>query len=215
VYVLARQHTIESIEEFGRVLGWHFLDRLSHVYAVQINVEQTPWERIGHHNCAFVQSKKEQRRARLKLTREGAVITSGIRDLQILKTSQSGFSGYMKDKYTTLPETDDRLLGTVLDADWTLSSESQQIDFNQVHADIRNTLLDCFATHKSLSVQHTLYAMGEAALARFSQIQEIRLTMPNKHCLLFDLSRFGLDNPNQIFVPTDEPSGYIEAGLSR
>jgi urate oxidase len=215
VYVLARQQAIESIEQFSACLGRHFLGRLEHVHTIQITIEQTAWDRIGQHAAAFVQSTREHRVTRMKVTREGESIVSGIRNLHILKTSNSGFSGYLKDEYTTLPETEDRLLGTVLDTDWTLSPELRAIDFNQLHARVRNVLLECFATQKSLSVQHTLYAMGEAALATFKEMQDIRLTMPNKHCLLVDLSRFGLDNPNQIFVPTEEPSGYIEARLTR
>jgi urate oxidase len=215
MYILARQHPIESIEQFGWRLGRYFLERISHLEAVNVAIEQTPWDRIASHDSAFAQSSKEQRVTRLNVARDGEIIVSGVRNLQILKTSRSAFCGYMKDEYTTLPETKDRLLGTVLDAEWTLSRAGQNIDFNQLYAHVKSVLLDCFATHESLSVQHTLYAMGEAALAKFEQLQDVRLTMPNKHCLLFDLTRFGLDNPNQIFVPTDEPSGYIEARLSR
>jgi urate oxidase len=213
VYALARKHPIEFIEEFGLRLGKHFLDRLAHVDRVNVSLEQTNWDRIEDHNAAFVQTARDKRTAQLSVDRNSQRIVCGIRNLQILKTSNSAFAGYLKDEYTTLAETDDRLLGTVLDADWTLSGIA--VNFNKLHQEVRQVLLDCFAEHHSLSVQHTLYAMADAVVNRFDDIQEIHLTMPNKHCLLVDLSRFGLDNPNQIFVPTDEPSGYIEARLSR
>ena len=80
---------------------------------------------------------------------------------------------------------------------------------------IRETLLETFAHHQSKSVQHTLYAMGKAALDSNPEIDDINLSMPNKHCLLVDLSRFGQDNPNEIFVPVDEPHGNIQARLRR
>jgi urate oxidase len=216
VYALARQNPIESVEAFGLCLGEHFLHRLPHINKVKISVDQIPWNRIATHSSAFTQNEKEQRFAYITLTREGPSIVSGFRNLHILKTSGSAFFGYLKDEYTTLPETRDRLLGTVLDAEWVLSSElHNKRNFNELHANIRNALLDCFARHESFSVQHTLYAMASDVLDQFHAVHEIHLTMPNKHCVLADLSRFGLDNPNQIFVPTDEPSGYIEARLRR
>ena len=138
---------------------------------------------------------------------------SGISDLEILKTGKSGFADFMRDEYTTLPETHDRLLGTVLHAEWTY--RTGEIDFNATHEAVRQTLLEAFATHESRSVQETLFAMAEQTLASHEALEELHLVMPNKHRLLFDLSRFGMDNPNQIFVPTDEPSGYIEARIRR
>jgi urate oxidase len=215
LYALARQNPIESIEEFGLMLGRHFLHRLAHITKVKVSVEQTLWDRIGSYSAAFVQSSKEQRCAALTLTRETNSVVCGVRNLQILKTSQSAFYGYLKDEYTTLPESRDRLLGTVLDAEWTVSPARVGVAFNQLHNSVRSVLLHCFGAHDSLSVQHTLYAMGAAVLAQFDVIQDIHLIMPNKHYLLFDVSRFGLDNLNQIFVPTDEPSGFIEARLTR
>lgn len=215
IYVLARQRPIKSIEDFVIYLGHHFLNRLDHVRAVRVEIDQTPWARIAEHAGAFVQSAKERRITRVSIERESMRIISGLRNLQILKTSKSAFAGYLKDEFTTLPETQDRLLGTVLDGDWTFAPGTNDLDFNHMHCAIRAMLLDVFAQHQSLSVQHTLYAMAEQVLKAFDPIEEIHLTMPNKHCLLFDLARFGLENPNQVFVPTDEPSGLIEARVSR
>jgi urate oxidase len=130
-----------------------------------------------------------------------------------MKTANSGFEGYVQDSLTTLPPTSDRLFATAVRANWTYAQPA--LDFEGLRTTIRQTLLTAFAEHASKSVQHTLYAMGDAVLANVSQVTEIELTMPNIHCLLVDLSRFGQDNPNEIFVPTDEPHGYIEARLRR
>ena len=135
-----------------------------------------------------------------------------MQGLQILKTTDSEFTGFLKDQYTTLAETKDRLLGTVLEADWSYTTDS--VDFNQTHAAIRANLLSTFATHKVFSV-HKLFTTWPNPPSKSAPLAEIHLVMPNKHCLLVDLSRFGLDNPNQIFLPIDEPSGYIEARLRR
>ncbi|MFL6417659.1 MAG: factor-independent urate hydroxylase, partial [Bryobacteraceae bacterium] len=140
-------------------------------------------------------------------------IRSGLRDLQVLKTANSSFAGFIQDEFTTLPETHDRLFGTVVSANWSYSRPD--IDFNCNFTKVREHLTRVFADHCSLSVQQTLFAMAEGVLAECPLVEEIHLTLPNKHCLLVDLERFGLENQNQIFVPTDEPSGYIEARVTR
>jgi urate oxidase len=213
VYVLARQLSWDSPELLGQGIARHFLERSSHVSAVHVDIEQIPWTPIGKHGAAFTQTGNERRTARVKAISSGVELSSGIDGLQILKTADSGFSGFLKDEFTTLAETDDRLFGTVLQAEW----RYLRIDlaFNECYRQVREVLLECFAEHKSRSVQHTLYAMAEAALNAIRTIGEIHIVMPNKHCLLVDLSRFGLDNPNRVFVPIDEPSGYIEARLRR
>jgi len=213
VYVLARQKPIASIEGFARDLGRHFLATVPHLSHSKIEIKEVPWARIGESAAAFIQGGLERRTVSFTATRSGETFLSGIHGLQILKTTDSAFAGFIKDQYTTLAETHDRLLGTVLRAEWLYAPGD--IDFNHAHAGIRSLLLNTFAAHKSLSVQQTLYDMAEGVLNSFATVAEIHLTMPNKHCLLVDLSRFGLDNPNQIFQPIDEPSGYIEARLRR
>ena len=214
VYVLARQLEWDSIEVFGRQIAQHFLVRLRHASQVSVHIEQVPWHAIAGHASAFVKMDNERRTTRVVATRESIDIHSGLAGLHIMKTADSAFSGFLKDEFTTLAETEDRLFGTVLEAEWQYVP-GRDIDFNDAHCTVRQILLDTFAQHQSLSVQHTLFAMGEAVLDAAPQIGEIHLVMPNKHCLLVDLARFGLDNPNQIFVPIDEPSGYIEARLKR
>ncbi len=213
VYVIARKLVWGDIETFAAALANYFLDSIKHVSQVSLNLEQVPWAQIGQHTSAFLQTGNERRTAHLVATRSTQTSTSGLKGLQILKTADSAFSGFLKDSITTLPETNDRLFGTVLEAEWNYLGTD--IDFDQSHERIRNVLLDSFAQNQSLSVQHTLFAMGSAVLDLIDTVASIHLVMPNKHCLLFDLARFGLENNNQIFVPTDEPSGYIQARLAR
>jgi urate oxidase len=131
----------------------------------------------------------------------------------LLKTSRSGFSGFLRDALTTLPDTEDRLLGTAVRANWTYDRLPES--FDGTRGALREAMLAAFVTHESTSVQQTLFAMGEAALAVVPEISAIDLILPNRHCLLVDLARFGQDNPNEIFVPTDEPHGTIEARVRR
>jgi len=210
VYVLARQHEITSIEEFAQCLIEHFLKHNPHVSEVRVETTEHLWSRIN--SSAFTRASGK-RTATVTGSRDGMTVEAGIDDLLILRSAGSGFEGYIKDQYTTLPETKDRIFQTALFAIWRYNTRS--LDFNSQWEKIRATILDTFATHDSRSVQHTLHAIGQQVLAAFPEVSEIQLTMPNKHALLVDLSPFGLDNPNEIFLPTDEPSGYIEAKLVR
>jgi urate oxidase len=140
-------------------------------------------------------------------------IKAMIKDLVVLKTAKSAFENFLRDEYTTLKETHNRLFSTVVKAEWSYNSKAR--NFGELWAGVRSTLLDVFAAHDSRSVQHTLYAMGEAVLQRYDSINEIHLSMPNLHCQLVDLSPFNIDNPDEVFVPTDEPNGLIEATLIR
>jgi urate oxidase len=130
-----------------------------------------------------------------------------------MKTSGSAFEGYIQDSLTTLAPARDRLLGTAVRANWNYTRTD--VAFSSLRGKVRETLLAEFAGHNSKSVQHTLYAMGKAVLEQVAEVEDIELAMPNKHCLLVDLSRFGQDNPNEIFVPVDEPHGNIQARLRR
>jgi urate oxidase len=210
VYVLARKHDITSIEEFGALLIEHFLANNPQVSGVAVEMTEHPWSPIAP--AAFTR-ESQKRTALLKGSRNQLAIESGIDDLVVLKSSGSAFKGFIRDPYTTLKETDDRLFATAIRATWRYASRHP--DFNAKWREVRQTMLDTFAAHDSLSVQHTLHAMGYAVLKANPEIAEITLAMPNKHALLVDLAPFGLDNPNQVFLPIDEPSGYIEATLAR
>jgi urate oxidase len=218
VYSLARNSAADCIEDFAKEVVAFLLSRNPQVSAVEITVSECAWQHVTlggkPHPTTFVQSSRELQTATVAQARRGAVkVVSGLENLVILKTAGSAFTGYIKDALTTLPETRERLFGTAVSANWTYSTDNSA--FAKLRAKIRELLLASFAEHQSESVQHTLYAMAQNVLDQVSEVSDIQLTMPNKHCLLVDLSRFGQDNPNEIFVPIDEPHGYIEARVTR
>ena len=218
VYSLARDSKADCMEEFGKELIAFFLQRNPQVTGGEVAISEKTWEHLRtdgkSHPTTFVQSSAECQTTEVFAKRGGKLsVSSGLDNLVILKTAGSEFAGFIRDSLTTLPEVTDRLFGTAVRARWRYSSSDAP--FPNLRTRIRDILLDVFAAHTSKSVQHTLYAMGEAVLAKVLELEDIELTMPNKHCLLVDLSRFGQDNPNEIFVPIDEPHGYIEARLQR
>ncbi|HJZ65940.1 MAG TPA: urate oxidase [Candidatus Acidoferrum sp.] len=218
VYSLARSSRADCIEEFAKELIDFLLERNPQVSAVEVAIVESPWNHMHvggkSHPTTFVKGGGESQTAHVEKSRRGEFsFAAGLGDLIILKTAGSAFAGYLKDSLTTLPETKDRLFGTALQANWKYGSP--KLDFSSARTKAREALLAAFAAHDSKSVQHTLYAMAEQALAAVPEIREIELIMPNKHCLLVDLSKFGQDNPNEIFVPTDEPHGQIEARICR
>jgi urate oxidase len=218
VYSLARKSSATCIEELSKELIEHFLTHNPQVSAAEVSIQEKPWQHLNvagkPHPTTFSQAGSEVQTTRVIRKRaEEFQIESGLSDLRLMKTAGSAFEGFVHDPLTTLPETSDRLFGTCLRASWTYPSH--EIPFTAVRNSIRESLLAAFASHQSKSVQHTLYAMAESALAAAPQISEITLTMPNQHCLLVDLSRFGQDNPNHIFMPIDEPHGTIEARVCR
>jgi urate oxidase len=218
VYSLARSSTATSMEEYAMELVDFLLGRNPQVSFAQVQIASTLWKRLTvdgePHPDTFMRGSGELQTTQVERAQGGAFkIASGLQDLVVLKTAKSGFEGYIKESLTTLPETSDRLFGTAVRAEWVYVSD--KIDYDAVRSNIRETILKTFAEHDSKSVQQTLYAMAESALTAVPEIGEMELGMPNKHCLLVDLSRFGQDNPNEIFVPIDEPHGYIEARIVR
>jgi urate oxidase len=218
VYSLARESSQTCMEEFGQELAEFFLDNNPQLSGAQVSISEKSWERAviegKPHPTTFVQSSAELQTSETSRTRDDASsIWAGLENLVIIKTAGSGFVGFLKDSLTTLPESTNRLLGTALRARWKYSA--MDVSFRTLRKSIRQILLGVFAGHTSKSVQHTLYAMGEAVLEQIPEVHEIELNMPNRHCLLVDLSCFGQDNPNEIFVPVDEPHGYIEARIRR
>jgi len=222
VYFVAHQSTATSMEAYALDLIDYILPRNPQVSSAEVVIESTLWKRLAVDGApfptAFMRGSDERQTTTVSRQQGGETsITSGLDRLTIMKTAQSAFVGYIKESLTTLPETTDRLFATALKAEWpyTPAAIKAGIDFNKVRTHLRETLVSTFAKHDSLSVQQTLYAMGEAALAHTDIIAEIYMLMPNKHNLLVDLARFGQTNANHIFVPTDEPHGTIEATITR
>ena len=218
VYFVARGSKAATIEEFAMELGDYFLDNNTQVTMVGIDVEEKAWQRMivdsAVETTTFKMGGPELNTVHAAREKGGAWnITSGVQGLVILKTTKSAFTGYIKDKLTTLKPATDRILGTSASLTWDYSAAAP--NYTQARSRILSALLKTFAAHDSLSVQHTLFDMGKAALDAAPEIARITLAMPNLHHLLADLSPFGLDNPNHIFVPIDEPHGSIEATVER
>jgi urate oxidase len=217
VNIFAKKKLGTENEEFGLVLGQHFLKTYPHVSRVEIGLSEHCWERIlvngKPHAHSFAEKSAAKPFAKIICTRKENSVESGIEDLLILKSTGSGFEKFLRDEFTTLPETSDRVFATKLKATWTFTKKPKR--YSATNAKILNALLATFAKNFSPSVQVTLFEMGEAALKTAKEISQIHLAMPNKHCLLINLAPFGLENKNELFVPTDEPHGQIEGTVTR
>lgn len=217
VYALAKEHFVSSIEAFGLFLAGYFSSNNPQVSQVRIELTEYAWKRMHvngqYHPHAYISGGAEKHEAVVVQNAQGVEVCAGVADLLILKTTDSAFENYIHDEYTTLKETSDRIMATQCEASWVY--ESPHVLFTELFNNIRNTLLQTFADHKSLSVQHTLFAMGYAVLDKYPVVREISLKMPNKHHILFDLGRFGMENDNEVFIVTDEPYGYITGTVVR
>jgi urate oxidase len=218
VYALARQGGVGSAEAFGLKMARHFVDGFDFVEGSRQEVLQHGWNRIstadrGPHDHAFSRDGGETRTALVVKRGAEEIVLSGLTGLTVLKSSGSEFHGFPDVAYTSLVETDDRILATAVSARW--RHLSTDVDWDKSYADVKSILLDRFAEIHSLSLQQTLYGMGEAVLAAHPGIAEIRFSMPNKHHFLVDLSEWGLDNPNEVWYAADRPYGLIEATVTR
>jgi urate oxidase len=217
VYALAKDHLLGDIESFGLTLVNHFLEAGPTVERVRVRLVEHLWNRIevdgrGHEH-SFVRGSGK-RTAEVTGTAGGVRVDAGIEDLLVLKTTNSGWEGFLKEEYTILPETDDRILAMAISANWSYGDDTN-VEFDRVWHGVQRRILETFTDHYSPSVQNTLYRMGKAVLAEYPEIQKIRFSLPNKHHLLFDLSPFGLENDNEIFHATNEPYGLIEGTVER
>jgi urate oxidase len=220
VYALAQEHLTGPIEAFGAALARRFLAASPAATTAQVSLREHGWARAevagAAHPHAFVGGSAEQATAVVTAHRSGTVETrSGLTGLVVLKTSGSAFSGFLRDEFTVLAETDDRILATEVTAEWRYDDAAAAPSYDEVRAAARRTLVETFATHDSQSVQHTLYAMGAAVLAASAGITRVWLRMPNKHHVPVDLSGFGIAGDRAVFVATDRPYGVIEGTVER
>jgi urate oxidase len=221
VFSFAKEKGVGAIEEFALTLADHFIGRAPAATGARIEVEEAPWQRIQvggkGHDHAFVQSGIGTRTAVVNVDGSGddraAYVVSGIKDLVVLKSTGSEFHGFLRDRYTTLRETDDRILATSVVARWRY--DHPDVSWDDSFASIRALLLQEFAEIHSYALQQTLYGMGKAVLEKHPEVAEIKLSAPNKHHFLVDLSPFGVDNPNEVFYAADRPYGLIEASVVR
>ena len=208
VFAFAKEG-IASPETFLLRLADHFTSEFDWVTGGRWAAEEYGWSRINDHDHSFYRSSPETRTAVLVRDGEDTTVISGFHGLTVLKTTQSGFVGYPKDAYTTLKETEDRILATDIATRWRYNSTD--IDFNATYESVKDTLMTTFTEGYSKALQHTLYQMAEAVISKHDSIDEIKFSCPNKHHFTYDLSFCGLDNPNEVFYAADRPYGLIEA----
>lgn len=221
VYAFASEHGITSPEEFLMLLGEHFTGEFEWITGGLWQAEMYEWERIladgAEHDHAFVRKGRATRLATVQKDGGATHVTAGLKDLTVLKSTGSEFHGFPRDRYTTLVETDDRILATSVTARWRYLPEAVAagIDYNAAYDDIGAAMLSAFACTHSLALQQSLYEMGRAGIEACEGVAEIRFAMPNKHHFLSDLSPFGLENPNEVFYAADRPYGLIEGTVVR
>ncbi len=212
VYAFAKEAPVGAIEEFGLRLGRHFVALFAPISRAGVHIVEAGWDRLGDHS--FRQSGAESRVATVVCEAEESWVVSGLEGLVVLNSTDSEFEGFIEDRYTTLAETKDRVLATAVAARWRHASASSP-DWDASFGSARRLLLDTFATTYSKSLQGTLYAMADAMLTARSELAEVRMSLPNKHHYVVDLSPFGLENDNEVFIAGDRPYGLIEGTVTR
>jgi urate oxidase len=220
-FAYAKERGVGEIEDYALALANHFTDDIGSVRRARVDVDEYRWERVAvdgaGHAHTFVRAGHEIRSAAAVIDTGGSVkaqwVVSGVRDLVVLKSTGSQFTGFLRDRYTTLPDASDRILATSLTALWRYAGT--EVAWGEAFAQVRQILLERFAVVYSRALQQTLWEMGSAVLAARDDIAEVRLSAPNKHHFLVDLSPFGLDNPGEVFHADDRPYGMIQCAVLR
>ena len=216
VYAFAKEYGVGEPEEFGLLLARHFVSTQSQVHRARITIEAFGWERLGPHS--FQRQGSHTRTCVVTVAEDDAQVVSGLTGLVLLNTTASEFHGYPKDRYTTLPETNERILATAVDARWRHlpdSTGSAGSGWGSSFTGVVDALTKAFVNTYSYSLQQTLFSMGTRVLESRPEVAEIRLALPNKHHYLVDLAPFGLENRNEVFIAGDRPYGLIEGTITR
>ncbi|GAA1000412.1 factor-independent urate hydroxylase [Subtercola frigoramans] len=220
-YSFSKERGLTSIETYALELGAHFVDTVEYVQSARIEVEEFEWQRVlvdgTEHDHTWVRKGQETRIAAVTVTGSGAdrtnAVIGGFKDLVILKSTGSEFTGFLEDGYTLLEPTTDRVMATSLIAKWRFTSTD--VEWESTYLGIKKIIIETFATLHSLALQQTLYEMGKAVLEAYDFIAEIRFSAPNKHHFLYNLAPFGVENNNEVFNADDRPYGLIEATVIR
>ncbi|WP_392961346.1 factor-independent urate hydroxylase [Streptomyces sp. LN245] len=230
VYAFAKEHGIESAERFGIHLARHFVTSQEPIHRARVRIEEYAWERIEAPDAAsggagtdeprhsFVRKGQETRVTQITYDGEAWEVVSGLKDLVVMNSTNSEFWGYVKDRYTTLQEAHDRILATQVSSRWRFGwsgDEQRMPDWDKSYDEVRKHMLQAFADTYSLSLQQTLYEMGARIIDHRDEIDEVRFSLPNKHHFLVDLTPFGLENDNEVYLAADRPYGLIEATVLR
>jgi urate oxidase len=217
VYIVAHENPAADTEPFCRLLATRFLDRYPQVERATVLAKETKWNRLdvdgAPHAHSFLLDNNGKPTATIVASRDSVTVSSGVEGFTFMKSTGSGWLNYVKDEYTTLPETRDRVCATSMDASWDWSSEPA--DYPAANAALLATMLKVFATTYSEGVQDSLYRMGMAGLAVVPEVARITMACPNKHYIPVNLAAFGLENGSAVLLPTDEPHGQIKCTVGR
>jgi urate oxidase len=227
VYVVAKKCACDSPEQFALALSEHFIHSYPMLTRCDVTVKENLWERSveesgKEHAHSFIRRAPEYSLATVELERgQPAKVISAIKELEVLKTTQSGFEGFLRDKHTSLPECTERCLSTKLNAQWEYSNADTHIDFGAIRAKVRQDILSgLFGPADtgvySPSLQNTIYDAGCLVLSNSPAVHSIFIDTPNVHFLpCTALSNFGLKFENDVFIPTEAPSGTISCTVAR
>ncbi|MGW1541443.1 factor-independent urate hydroxylase [Streptomyces sp. NPDC002309] len=230
VYAFAKEHGIDSAEQFGIHLARHFVTSQEPIHRARIRIEEYAWERIATSDAhagstgadevrhSFVRQGQETRLTQITYDGTSWEVVSGLKDLVVMNSTDSEFWGFVRDRYTTLPESHDRILATQVSSRWRFNwtdDEQGMPHWEESYEQTRKHMLQAFAETYSLSLQQTLYRMGARIIDHRGEIDEVRFSLPNKHHFLVDLEPFGLKNDNEVYVAADRPYGLIEATVLR
>jgi urate oxidase len=212
-----KEKGVATIEQYGLELARHFVREVDPVSGARIEIEEFLWQRAVvdgvEHDHTWLRSGQEVRTAAITVDATGEYVIAGLKDLIILKSTGSEFAGFLKDEYTTLPETHDRVMATALDVKWRYGVVDA--DWDGIYASAKAIMVKEFATLQSLALQQTLWHMGTAVLDAHPEIVEIKLKAPNKHHFDYDIARFGVEQKGEVFHADDRPYGLIEATITR
>ena len=216
-YAYAKKVGLRSIEDYGLALARHFVNDVASVRGARVEIDEYLWERAiidgAEHDHTWVRKGQEIRTAAITVDTSGEWVVGGFKDLLILKSTGSEFAGFLKDEYTTLEPASDRVLATSLRAQWRFNTNAE--DWDSIYAGVKSQLIKQFALVRSRALQHSLFHMGKAVLEQYPAIAEMRLSAPNKHHFVYDLSPYGLQNENEVFHADDRPYGLIQATVTR
>lgn len=216
-YAYAKEKGLLSVEDYGLTLARHFVADVEPVEGARIEIEEYAWERAvvdgAEHDHTWIRKGQEVRTAAITVDAQGETVVGGLKDMVILKSTGSEFSGFLTDPYTVLEPTHDRVMATSLVAQWRFTSTD--VDWESTYVGIKAQLVKQFAVVQSLALQQTLFEMGKAVLEAYPFIAEVRLSAPNKHHFVYDLAPFGLTNDNEVFNADDRPYGLIQATVIR
>lgn len=215
VYGFAKEHGEEarSPEGLAIALANHFVDSVEHIETAKITVEAFPWNRAHGHDHAFVKNNDYVRTVTVRHGPDGVTVVSGLKDLTVLKTTDSEFHGFYQDRFTTLQPTTDRIMATAVQAQW--CHDGTEVDWNTSFETVKEAITSTFATSYSYALQQTLWQMGQAVLDAAPSVLDVRFSCPNKHHFVIDLSPFGLENNREVHHADDRPYGLIEATIAR